>query len=106
MKRVLLPIAVAGFLTAACGEVLSPDHHTEMQLGEGVCQVQMTAAPILFDDGTKTTMSVDESSGLSFLWSEGDQAGVYPSDVTGLNLFTLSSGGGTGSAIFDGGGFT
>jgi hypothetical protein len=106
MKRVLLPIAVAGFLTAACGEVLGPDHHTEMQLGKGVCQVQMTAAPILFDEGTKTTMSVDETSGLSFLWSEGDQAGVYPSDVTGLNLFTLSSGEGTGSAIFDGGGFT
>lgn len=64
----------------------------------------MEVPEIPFASEVKSQMSVGES-GLSFLWSEGDKTGVY-STSGGFALFNLTGGEGTGSATFDGGGFT
>lgn len=108
MKKMFFLIVVAGLLVVACEENLEPDKsaYGGLPVEEEPAGVRMIVPPVLFGDATKVTMSVNESTGLSFLWSTGDQSGVYPADVVGLGLFTLVSGGGTGSASFDGGGFS
>ena len=114
MKKILFWIAAAAMLVAACEENLEPlekpappdEKPVVTPVEEAQKGVWMTVPPILFDDPTKVSMSVDESTGLSFLWSEGDKAGVYPDEVTGLSLYTLTAGTGTSSATFDGGGFS
>ena len=106
MKKSLFVFALAGILTAACGEMPEPELIPEQGV-EGKCEVRMTAAPVIFADATKSTMVVNETTGLSFLWADGDKAGVSAADVEeSLGMFSLTSGGGTGSAVFDGGGFT
>ena len=114
MKKILFLMAMATMLVAACEENLEPVEKPVTPVEEPVVTpieetqkgVWMTVPPILFDDPTKVSMSVDESTGLSFLWSEGDKAGVYPDEVTGLSLYQLTVGSGTSSATFDGGGFS
>lgn len=67
--------------------------------------VSMTVRPVLFDlDDTKTSMSADESTGLSFHWNENDAVGVYSSS-TGFARFRLVGGKGISRATFDGDGF-
>ena len=73
--------------------------------GDQTAIVTMVAPPVQFVGESKSAMVVNESTGLSFVWSAGDQTGVYPASVTGLALFTLTGGTGTSSATFNGGGF-
>lgn len=67
--------------------------------------VQMRVPAIEFDAESKSAMTVDESSGISFTWSDGDATGVY-STTGGFARFHLVSGGGMANAVFDGGGFS
>lgn len=68
--------------------------------------VQMRVPAIEFDEAfSKSAMVVDESSGLSFTWSDGDATGIY-STTDGFARFALVSGGGMANAVFDGGGFS
>ena len=67
--------------------------------------VQMRVPAIEFDAESKSAMTVDESSGISFTWSDGDATGVY-STTGGFARFNLVSGGGMANAVFDGGGFS
>ncbi len=103
MKKSVLVILLAGMITAACADPLALEQQTEVQVPQGLPKVQMTAAPVLFADSTKTVMNVDET-GLSFVWQTGDVAGVY--SAASLASFLLNGGAGTNSASFDGGGFT
>ncbi|MBP5229231.1 MAG: esterase-like activity of phytase family protein [Bacteroidales bacterium] len=80
-------------------DVIIPD------AGDKPATVTMVAPPVKFVGESKSAMVVNESTGLSFVWSAGDQTGVYPASVTGLALFTLTGGTGTSSATFNGGGF-
>ena len=73
---------------------------------DSVRGVQMRVPAIEFDEAfSKSAMVVDESSGLSFTWSDGDATGVY-STTDGFARFALVSGGGMANAVFDGGGFS
>lgn len=67
--------------------------------------VQMRVPAIEFDAESKSAMTVDESSGISFTWSDGDATGVY-STTGGFARFNLVTGDGLANATFDGGGFS
>ena len=70
--------------------------------------VHMTVPEIPFDGGvaqTKSAMTVNETTGLSFVWSDGDATGVYTT-TDGFARFGLATGGGMADATFDGGGFS
>ena len=67
--------------------------------------VQMRVPAIEFDAESKSAMTVDESSGISFTWSDGDATGVY-STTDGFARFNLVTGDGLANATFDGGGFS
>ena len=71
--------------------------------GNGVAE---TVFPeVVFDDDvTKIGMDANESTGLSFTWSEGDAMGVY-SPAGGFARYGLKSGEGTANGLFDGDGF-
>jgi len=66
--------------------------------------VYMSVDDVLIGDDTKTEASLDETSGLSFNWCEGDKVSVY-SGEGGLALFNIRSGEGTSNAFFHGDGF-
>ena len=91
----------------SCQE-LEPLTENELQEESVVKGVHMTVPEIPFDNGevqTKSAMTVNEATGLSFVWSEGDATGVY-STSSGFACFDLASGDGMADATFDGGGFT
>ncbi len=91
----------------SCQE-LEPLTENELQEESVVKGVHMTVPEIPFDGGvaqTKSAMTVNEATGLSFVWSEGDATGVY-STSSGFACFDLASGDGMADATFDGGGFT
>lgn len=68
--------------------------------------VQMHVPAIVFDEApSKSAMTVNEGTGLTFTWSEGDATGVY-STTDGFARFNLVSGNGMSNATFDGGGFS
>ena len=73
--------------------------------GDQTAIVTMVAPPVQFVGESKSAMVVNESTGLSFVWSAGDKTGVYAAS-TGFACFTLTAGTGTSSATFDGGGFS
>ena len=73
--------------------------------GNQTATVTMVAPPVSFAGESKSAMVVNESTGLSFVWSDGDKTGVYAAS-TGFACFTLTAGTGTSSATFDGGGFS
>lgn len=90
-------------LAGAC-QCISPEP-APVPAGEGEPEgVRMEVETLRFGDGTRTQMEVDEEAGLQFLWSEGDQTGVY-SAQGGFALFRLTGGAGTRIADFDGAGF-
>lgn len=66
--------------------------------------VTMELAPLEFADGTRTSVDLDEDTGLVFNWLENDAVGVY-SQEGGLAKFTISGTFGASSALFDGQGF-
>ena len=73
--------------------------------GNQTATVTMVAPPVSFAGESKSAMVVNESTGLSFVWSDGVKTGVYAAS-TGFACFTLTAGTGTSSATFDGGGFS
>lgn len=92
-------------LAGAC-QCLSPGQERPLTGGEGEPEgVRMEVETLRFADETRTEMAVDEGAGLHFLWSEGDQTGVY-SAQGGFSLFRLTGGAGTRIADFDGSGFS
>ena len=107
MTRRFLPLLLLlPAILTACGCGLSDGREKNgpaLAIGEEG-RIRMEVEPLVFSDGTRTAMEVDEETGLRFTWSEGDKTGVY-SSVGGFSLFRLESGAGTGSARFDGGGF-
>jgi hypothetical protein len=101
MKRFLpfFLLSTALLATSACCQSAGQASHA---VPDG--RARMEVEPLAFADGTRTSMEVDEETGLHFTWSEGDKTGVY-SSLGGFSLFRLESGAGTGIAQFDGGGF-
>ena len=84
-------------------ETIKPETGSENVKVQGV---QMTVPGIPFEtEGTRAAMAVDDVSGLSFTWSDGDATGVY-STTDGFARFNLVTGGGLSNATFDGGGFS
>lgn len=68
--------------------------------------VRMTVPEIPFESvETRAAMAVDDVSGLSFTWSDGDATGVY-STTDGFARYNLVTGDGLANATFDGGGFS
>ena len=104
MKKLLFTIPVLAAMTA-CSEMredITESQKPEMQSVNGVV---MQVADIPFAEGTTRASMAIGTSGLTFTWSDGDKTGVY-SSTDGFALFNLTSGSGTSSATFDGGGFT
>ena len=66
--------------------------------------VTMELAPLSFADATRTSVDLDEETGLVFSWSADDAVGVYSSEG-GLTRFTIAGEAGASSALFDGQGF-
>lgn len=96
MKRVLL-------LLSAIAIVACTDNKT--QEGGIVKRISFNLQQIASadDQDTKATIT-DLTSGYSVTWANTDTVGIYPN--TGAQVyFSLSSGGGTASASFDGGGW-
>ena len=102
MKRFAFIVMVVMAL-AACNRMEENHVVIEEPIPVEVEGVVMDVPLIPFAAETKTQMTVGES-GLSFLWSNGDQTGVY-SSKDGFALYRLTEGEGTSSATFDGGGF-
>lgn len=104
MKRFYLGLGVVCALVSCNNEIdkdLTPsDNGAQAKVNGVVMEVPETQ----YADATKSSMEVG-ASGLTFKWSAGDQTGVY-STASGFALFNLTSGEGTGSAQFDGGGFS
>lgn len=98
----MIALALTSLLALACNSTEVMD--TTSMIGPKDT-VNMGVTPIVFDDVTKTEADLDESTGLSFTWSDGDAVGVY-SAQGGFSRFTLSAGAGTGLATFDGQGFS
>ena len=104
MKKLLFTIPVLAAMTA-CSEMredITEYQKPEMQSVNGVV---MQVADIPFAEGTTRASMTIGTGGLTFTWSDGDKTGVY-SSTDGFALFNLTSGSGTSSATFDGGGFT
>jgi len=107
IRHILIAFTLCSLL-AGCS-IIETDNNTLQKkiLKDG--EVAMNVHDIVFDDeewpDTRTEAIVDEIKGLSFKWSEGDQVGVY-SQEGGMALFSLAAGQGTGSAIFNGSGFS
>ena len=102
MKRFSF-ILMAVMALAACNRMEENNVVIEEPMPVEVAGVVMEVPEIPFAEQTKTEMTVGEN-GLSFLWSNGDQTGVY-SSMEGFALYSLTEGDGTSSATFDGGGF-
>ena len=66
--------------------------------------VKMELAPLTFADGTRTSVDLNEETGLVFSWSPDDAVGVYSSEG-GLTRFSIAGEGGASTALFDGQGF-
>lgn len=104
MKKLLFTIMVLAAMTA-CSEMKEDTNEYQKPATQTVNGVVMQVADIPYAEGaTRSSMAVD-ASGLTFTWSDGDKTGVY-SSIDGFALFNLTSGAGTSSATFDGGGFT
>ena len=104
MKKLLFTIMVLAAMTA-CSEMKEDTNEYQKPAMQTVNGVVMQVADIPYAEGTtRSSMAVD-ASGLTFTWSDGDKTGVY-SSIDGFALFNLTSGAGTSSATFDGGGFT
>ena len=103
MKKLLFVsmILVAVLSCSEMQETITENPKTEPLSLNGVV---MEVPEIQYADATRSSMEVG-AGGLSFKWSAGDQTGVY-STASGFALFNLTSGEGTGSAQFDGGGFS
>lgn len=104
MKQLSILICIAVAIVS-CNSVMNEDLIPEYSGTQTkVNGVVMEVPAVQYADATRSTMEVG-ASGLSFKWSAGDQTGVY-STASGFALFNLTSGEGTGSAQFDGGGFS
>lgn len=104
MKRICIWMSFA-VAFVSCSNVLNEELFPEDgRTQTSVNGVVMEVPEIQYADGTRSSMEVGPS-GLTFKWSAGDQTGVY-STSSGFALFNLTSGEGTGSAHFDGGGFS
>lgn len=85
-------------------EVLNPETGSQEVKVQGV---QMSVPEITYEEiaQMRVVMAADETSGLSFTWSDGDATGVY-STTDGFARFNLVTGDGLSNATFDGGGFS
>jgi len=101
MKRILIFILCA-LAAVACSRDKFSLSKPSIFTNPG--DVYMSVDDVLMEDDTKTEASLDEATGLSFNWVEGDKVGVY-SGEGGLALFNIRSGEGTSSAFFKGDGF-
>ncbi len=96
-------LVLMGLAAVACSKSRF-SHNAPKPLQEQSSEVKMQVEDIEFADITRTQVSSDELSGLSFKWSEKDTVGVYSSDG-GFSRYSLKGGGGMQSATFDGQGF-
>ena len=100
MKRMnFLPMGAAALLLAftAC-----TDEMTEVQSGE-LRQIVMTASDFETEDGSRTNFQIT-SSGAEFSWAANDTVGIFPNEGAQA-YFPMTSGAGTKSANFTGGGW-
>lgn len=100
MKRMnFFPMGAAAFLLAfaAC-----TDEMTEVQSGE-LKQIVMTASDFETEDGSRTNFQIT-SSGAEFSWATNDTIGIFPNEGAQA-YFPMTSGAGTKSANFTGGGW-
>lgn len=118
MKKNLFMILSAALLLPACTQDETEGNIDDAR-DEGLLgQITMTCSDLLPEPGTRTSLVVDEATGVVFNWAEGDIVGVMPaysddtSESPGNSSETLQSGfimkqaDNTGkTATFDGGGW-
>lgn len=105
MKKIVLFLLPLMMMAISCQDAIEIVDPNGSDKGITVSGVLMKVPAIMFDEQTKVAMGVNETTGLSFTWEDGDQTGVY-STAGGFSLFELSAGAGLANAVFDGGGFT
>lgn len=97
MKKVLLLPAALVLAVAACNKNDSDE----------VSRTVFTITPFtaIDEEGPMTKTSfVEGQEGTTFIWSEADTVGIYPSSGAQV-YFAMASGAGASSATFDGGGW-
>ena len=97
---------ILAFLSLASCATLEPDvPAVPEERGLAAGETGMYIAPVTFadNDGTRAVMDITDA-GLSFRWEDTDEVGVY-SQAGGFARFSLISGSGSASAVFDGMGF-
>lgn len=98
-------LLLCSFVLKACSSTADEPIQEEedpIHPSEAVKVVMMSADNILSGNGDSRTSYTLESDKLKFAWAEGDKIGVYPSSGTQI-AFTIKSGAGQNSAVFDGG---
>ena len=108
MKNGMVLLAMM-LLIVSCRALETDVEKNKPEMGSENMKVQgvrMTVPEIPFEGvETRAAMAVDDVSGLSFTWSDGDATGVY-STTDGFARFNLVTGDGLANATFDGGGFS
>lgn len=98
MNRYLLPLAACSALMLSCAEEQETALITQ---GKVTFEVPDFVEEEVAMSGTRMAVTVT-SSGATFMWSESDTLGVFPSEGY-QTAFPISDGTGTSSAEFDGG---
>ena len=100
MKRMnFLPMGAAALLLAF---VACTDEVAELPVGE-LKQIVMTASDFETENGSRTNFQIT-SSGAEFSWAANDTVGIFPNEGAQA-YFPMTSGAGTKSANFTGGGW-
>lgn len=97
--RFFLPMGVVALLLAfvSCTNDISEVHSNELK------QIVMTASDFETENGSRTNFQIT-NAGAEFSWAANDTVGIFPN--TGAQAyFPMTSGAGTKSAKFDGGGW-
>lgn len=91
--RIIFSFAVLAMLAGAC----LPDVELPLQPKENYLTATIAAGP-----ATRTTLAPETDGASKVLWSENDQIGVFVDGEPNAFLYQLTSGAGTGRAVFSG----
>ena len=101
MKRISI------FLTGVMGLLLAfsscTDGISEVQFTSTLKQIVMIASDFETEDGSRTSFQITDT-GAEFSWAANDTVGIFPNEGAQA-YFSMTSGAGTKTAKFDGGGW-
>ena len=100
LKKIILSIIIISGLVSCSNEIELIDNYTS-----DVERVCVSVADFEWEDNQDTrTTAVSNGSNVNFMWGVNDTIGIIPNEGDQV-AFPLESGAGTGTAVFDGGGW-